>query len=158
MNEHCDDCHMIRMLNLELEGGVLMTKKNWEKAKEQLMRPWPYGHVHLEADGYDITLEMQPVNDMFHKGILVYINGQFKGRWLTQDCEERRRFMPQRERPCMSPKQIARYNKLPKHVQKELKELREQTYTEYSTHWRSWVPLVKHFEANNKEIRLKADV
>jgi len=95
------------------------------------------------------------VNDMFHKGILVYVNGHFKGSWLVQDCEERRRFMPQRQRPCMSPQQIARYNKLPKRMQKELKYLRDETYTEYSTHWMSWGSLVKHFEANNKDIRLK---
>lgn len=55
----------------------------------------------------------------------------------------------------MSPQQIARYNKLPKRMQKELKHLRDETYTEYSTHWTSWGPLVKHFEANNKDIRLK---
>ena len=132
-----------------------MTKKDWEKAKEQLERPWPYSRAHLEADGYDVMLEMQSVNDMFHKGILVYVNGHFKGSWLVQDCEERRRFMPQRQRPCMSPQQIARYNKLPKRMQKELKYLRDETYTEYSTHWMNWGPLVKHFEANNKDIRLK---
>ena len=40
-------------------------------------------------------------------------------------------------------------------MQKELKYLRDETYTEYSTHWMSWGPLVKHFEANNKDIRLK---
>ena len=91
-----------------------MTKKDWEKAKEQLERPWPYSRAHLEADGYDVMLEMQSVNDMFHKGILVYVNGHFKGSWLVQDCEERRRFMPQRQRPCMSPQQIACYNKLSK--------------------------------------------
>ena len=31
------------------------------------------------------------------------------------------------------------------------------TYTEYSTHWRSWSALVKHFEANNTDIRLKEE-
>ena len=55
----------------------------------------------------------------------------------------------------MSPQQIARYNKLPKRMQKELKHLRDETYTAYSTHWTSWGTLVKHFEANNKDIRLK---
>ena len=60
-----------------------MTKEDWKKAKEQLERPWPYGRVDLEADGYDVTLEMQSVNDMFHKGILVYVNGHFKGSWLV---------------------------------------------------------------------------
>ena len=57
----------------------------------------------------------------------------------------------------MSPSQIARYNKLPKRVQKELKDIRGKTYTEYSTHWRSWSALVKHFEANNTDIRLKEE-
>ena len=35
-----------------------MTKEDWKKAKEQLERPWPYGRAHLEADGYDVILEM----------------------------------------------------------------------------------------------------
>ena len=33
-----------------------MTKEDWKKAKEQLERPWPYGRVDLEADGYDVTV------------------------------------------------------------------------------------------------------
>ena len=55
----------------------------------------------------------------------------------------------------MSSKQIARYNMLPKRDQKVLKEYREATYIEYSTHWTSWSALVKHFEANNQEIQLE---
>ena len=39
-----------------------MTKKDWAKAKERLTRPWPYSRVDLEADGYDVPLEMQSVN------------------------------------------------------------------------------------------------
>lgn len=134
-----------------------MNKKDWDIAKERLQRIWPYNQVELLIDGYEVTLQLQPVNDMFHNAIVVYVNGRFEGRWLTQDCEERRRFMPQRQRPCMSPSQIARYNKLPKRVQKELKDIRGKTYTEYSTHWTSWSALVKHFEANNTDIRLKEE-
>lgn len=131
-----------------------MKKKEWEKVKELLARPWPYGTAELKIDGYQVTLVRQPVKDMFHSGILVYVNGRFEGKWLTQDCEERRRFMPQRVRSLMSSKQIAKYNRLPKRDRELLKEYREATYIEYSTHWTSWPALVKHFEANNRDIQL----
>ena len=36
----------------------------------------------------------------------------------------------------------------------ELKKFREKTFTAYQTHWTNWQALVKHFEANNADIRL----
>lgn len=134
-----------------------MQKTDWESAKQRLARPWPYGRVTLEIDGYEVTLVREAVNDIFHSAIRPYINGRFEGKWLVQDCEERRRFMPQKVRPVLNRAQIARYNKLPKPVQKELRALREQTYVEYATHWTSWRALVKHLEANNKNIELKEE-
>ena len=131
-----------------------MKKKEWEKIKAQLAHRWPFGGVSLKIDGYLVTLVVSSI-DLFHNGIKVYVDGRFEGKWLTQDCEERRRFMPQRVRSLMSSKQIARYNMLPKRDQKVLKEYREATYIEYSTHWTSWSALVKHFEANNQEIQLE---
>lgn len=35
-----------------------------------------------------------------------------------------------------------------------LKKFREETFTAYQTHWTNWQALVKHFEANNADIRL----
>lgn len=130
-----------------------MKKKDWEKAKEQLTHRWPFGGVSLRIDGYQVDLVVSPI-DLFHNGIKVYVDGRFEGKWLTQDCEERRRFMPQRVRALMSSKQIAGYNRLPKRDRELLKEYREATYIEYSTHWTSWSALVKHFEANNRDIQL----
>lgn len=132
-----------------------MKKSDWEKVKEQLARPWPYGRAELKIDGYKVTLFREPLKDFFRNGIRVFVNDNFESKWLIQDCEERRRFMPKRVRSLMSSKQIARYNRLPKREQKELKEYREATYIEYSTHWTSWSALVKHFEANNQEIQLE---
>lgn len=134
-----------------------MQKADWESAKQMLARPWPYGRATLEIDGYEVALVREAVKDMFHSAIRVYVNGRFEGKWLVQDCEERRRFMPQRVRPILSRAQITRYNKLPKRVQKELRDLREATCVEYATHWTSWRALVKHFEANNKSIELKEE-
>lgn len=54
----------------------------------------------------------------------------------------------------MTRKQIAAYNKMPKKDRGLLKKFREETFTVYQTHWTNWQALVKHFEANNADIRL----
>ena len=133
-----------------------MKKKDWEKVKEQLAHRWLVGGISLRIDGYLVTLVVNRI-DLFHNGIKVYVDGRFEGKWLAQDCEERRRFMPQRVRSLMSSKQIAGYNRLPKRDRELLKGYREATYIEYSTHWTSWSALVKHFEANNQEIQLQEE-
>lgn len=133
-----------------------MNKSEWDRAKDQLQQGWPCGLVTLVADGYEVTLRLQPV-DLMKNGILVFVNGQFKGKWLFEDCEERRRFLPQREKPVMSRKERARWNKLPKRRKAELASVvdPDRTYTVYDTHWTSWNALVKHFEAHNTDIRIK---
>ena len=133
-----------------------MDKSEWDRAKEQLQRGWPYGLVTLVADGYEVTLRLQPVN-MMQNGILVFVNGKFKGKWLFEDCEERRRFLPQREKPVMSQAARTKWNKLSKRRKAELAPLvdSDRIYTEYATHWTSWNALVKHFEAHNADIRIK---
>lgn len=114
-----------------------MDKKDWEKAKERLMLP--FGRVKLIADGYAVTLQKVPVKDMFHNAIAVFINGEFKGKWLLEDCEERRRFIAQKAVPVMS---------------RKLKDLRDAKTIEYCSHWTNWNALVKHFEAHNQDIQI----
>ena len=129
-----------------------MDKKDWEKAKERLSLP--LGSVKLIADGYTVTLQRVPVKDMFHNAIKVFVNGEFKGKWLLEDCEVRRRFISQKAVPLMSRKEIAAYNKAPKSLQRKFKEMRDARIIQYSSHWTSWNALVKHFEANNQSIQL----
>ena len=133
-----------------------MDRSEWDRAKEQLQQGWPCGLITLVADGYEVTLRLQPV-DMFKNGIVIFVNGQFKGRWLVEDCEERRRFLPQREKAVMDKKARAIWNRLPQREKERLVPLvnPERTYTEYATHWTSWGALVKHFEAHNTDIRIK---
>ena len=133
-----------------------MDKSEWDRAKEKLQQGWPCGLVTLVADGYEVTLRLQPV-DLMKNGILVFVDGQFKGKWLFEDCEERRRFLPQREKFVMSQAARARWNKLSKRRKAELAPLADpnRTYTVYDTHWTSWSALVKHFEAHNSDIRIK---
>lgn len=129
-----------------------MDRKDWEKAKERLSLP--LGSVKLIADGYTVTLQRVPVKDMFHNAIQVFVSGEFKGKWLLEDCEVRRRFISQKAVPLMSRKEIAAYNKAPQSVQRKFKEMREARIIQYSSHWTSWNALVKHFEANNQSIQL----
>lgn len=137
-----------------------MDKSEWDRAKEQLQKGWPYGLVTLEADGYEVTLRLQPV-ELMKNGIIVFVNGKFRGKWLVEDCEERRRFMPQKEKHVMSPKGRVQWNKLPKRTRERLMQDGVDpncTYTVYTTHWTSWSALVKHFEAHNTDIRIKEAV
>ena len=128
-----------------------MKKEDWEKAKSRLRAP--LGQVDLLCDGYSVTLVNECIS-MFRNGIAVYVNGEIRGSWFVQDCEERRRFIPQKETSLMTRKQIAAYNKMPKKDRGPLKKFREETFTAYQTHWTNWQALVKNFEANNADIRL----
>ena len=92
---------------------------------------------------------------MFRNGIAVYVNGEIRGSWFVQDCEERRRFISQKETSLMTRKQIAAYNKMPKKDRGLLKKVPRgnlhglsDTLDETGRH------LFKHFEANNADIRL----
>lgn len=88
------------------EGAFFVKKEDWEKAKSRLRAP--LGQVDLLCDGYSVTLVNECIS-MFRNGIAVYVNGEIRGSWFVQDCEERRRFIPQKETSLMSRKQIAAY-------------------------------------------------
>ena len=120
-----------------------MKKEDWEKAKSRLRAP--LGQVDLLCDGYSVTLVNECIS-MFRNGIAVYVNDEIRGSWFVQDCEERRRFIPQKETSLMTRKQIAAYNKMPKKDRGPLKKFREETFTAYQTHWTNWQALVKHLQ------------
>lgn len=67
-----------------------MTAEEWKKVDEALTSVWsPY--VHLKIDGYKVSLNLTQ-KSRFQNVIAVYINDEFRGKWLMEDCEERRRF------------------------------------------------------------------
>ena len=94
-----------------------MTKEEWKQAEEALthfFRP-----VELKVDGYDITLILERVG-VYQNKIMVYIGGEFRGQWMAEDCDERRRFLQERKHSILSGKQMAEFERLPKQRQKEL--------------------------------------
>ena len=100
-----------------------MTKEEWKQAEEALthfFRP-----VELKVDGYDITLILERVG-VYQNKIMVYIGGEFRGQWMAEDCDERRRFL--QEYPMQ--------------------------YSCFTPQWSSFRALKKHFCANNQSIEL----
>ncbi len=126
-----------------------MTKEDWAKAQEALNSM--YQIVRLNADGYEVALQLVRVS-AYRNAIAIYIGNVFKGEWIMGDCEERRRFVQKKERSLLSPKEKAKFKKLPKKIQKELDI--DRKYEFYQTHWSSFGALKKHLIANNKDIAL----
>lgn len=128
-----------------------MNKPDWDKVKEKLSTL--FGKAELECDGFKIALFKQQYNEN-RLCIAVYINGYMKGKWLAEDCEERRRFACCKKRLLRLPKGFDTKGL----TKKELKALDEQrTYYGYSFLWSNFDEMRRHFEKNNKEIKLVGD-
>lgn len=128
-----------------------MTKEEWKQAEEALTH---FFHpVELKVDGYDITLILERVS-VYQNKIMVYISGEFRVQWMTEDCEERRRFLQEQKRSLLSGKQKAEFRKLPRRMQKELCEEYPMQYSSFTPQWSSFRALKKHFCANNQNIEL----
>lgn len=107
-----------------------------------------YKPVKLNIDGYNVTACLMQ-EGIYKNVICLYINGVIDWKWLTEDCEERRRFMK------ISKKCLFRSNelkKLPKKIRDTYKE--DNTYESYDFRWNSFRALKKHLIDNNKDIEL----
>jgi hypothetical protein len=89
----------------------------------------------------------------FKNTIRVYIDGQIKGIWYTDDCEERRRFFRPVKRFLHPKKWRDEMKKEPKWLQKRFPDT-NKTYTSYTPEWISFGALKRHLIANNKNIEL----
>ena len=129
-----------------------MTKEEWEQAGKTLADF--YSIVYLKADGYEVALTLKRVST-YKNAIMIYVGGVFKGKWLTEDCEERRRFCRRSERSLLSAKEKANFKKLSKKMQKEqMERYHNFTYNVYSSGWTSFGALKRHLIANNESIDL----
>lgn len=126
-----------------------MTADQWKKVEEKLKHI--YGNVKLKCDGYEVSLALRQVSQ-FRNAIVVYINGEFRGKWLNEDCEERRRFFSCKKRCATNTNEL---KKLGVRSKKEIQKYKEMaTYNEYASGWTNFKAMKKHFETNNKSIEL----
>lgn len=130
-----------------------MSNDDWKKAEQSLSwsyLSWSYGKVEMKIDGYNVTIVVEPLKAL--KNVLVvYVNDKLKCTWLSEDCEERRRFFQKHTKNLLSRKEQKR-------LAREKKAVREAvgktTYEWYSPYWTSFRSLKSHLIKNNKSIEL----
>lgn len=134
---------------------MAITKEQWQKIEQELS--FAYGSAKLKCDGYDVGLYVTLI-DTLQYGILVYVNGQFQGKWLMEDCEERRRFLRPVERFLYNAKEREQFLKIwgGKRAPKSKVEQYNRKFTTYCNYWMSVKSLRRHIEKNNKEVELVA--
>lgn len=127
-----------------------MTAEQWKQINEQLQTVWS-PVVKLKIDGYEVSLALRQVSQ-FRNAIVVYVNGEFRGKWLTEDCEERRRFFPCKKRCLTNTNEL---KKMGIRSKKEIQKFKEMaTCNAYSSAWTNFKAMKKHFETNNKSIEI----
>jgi hypothetical protein len=83
------------------------------------------------------------------------VNGEVRGAWLFEDCEERRRFMRPVKRFLYSKEQRVSYKKVSKRLrQKYGLPDPDITYTSYDFYWTSFRALKRNLIKNNTTIEL----
>lgn len=123
-----------------------MTKADWDKVEASMSSA--YGLISLLCDGYRLTLQ----TGIYKRKLstVPYVNGELKGIWMSQDCEERRRFFRPVQTLVWKKKTTKGFSK------KTLKTLgidpaEKRTY--YSCEW-SFRSLKAHLIKNNTSIEL----
>lgn len=125
-----------------------MTKEQWETAERILQLP--YRSIKLQADGYTLTLQTEP--DKMQLYIVVYVDGEIRGKWITEDCEIRRKFFQKHKHSILTRKEQEK-------LKRERKAFREavlsnSVYYTYSPYWSSFRSLKRHLCQNCTDITL----
>lgn len=126
-----------------------VTAQDWKEIEQKLTGF--YTSVKLICDGYVLTLSLVRI-DAFKNAIRIYVNGVFEGRWIVEDCEERRRFLCPKTRDFYSKKEKASFGKVSKKLAKEFSL--DSKYTYYDYKWKSFRSLKSHLIKYNKLIEL----
>ena len=130
------------------------TKDQWKRIEEALSGA--YGSVDLDVDGYALRLEVRRTGTLRYE-ILPFVNGWNKGEWISNDCEERRRFLRPVTRRLYSPAKVAEMTRrLTKRAATEFIERfkLDASHTYYLLSWPSMRSLRRHLVKNNERIRL----
>lgn len=129
-----------------------MTKQDWKEVEESLKSF--YSIARLRCDGYEVAFVLKRISQM-KNGICVYVNSVLEGKWLLEDCEERRRFLCPMKKSVYSRKQKEGLKKFSKRLRTRL-DLPDpdKKYTYYLPYWTSFKSLKSHLIKNNSNIEL----
>lgn len=125
----------------------MMIKEEWDKVEKSMQSPW--GSISLLCDGYRLTLQTSIYKRKL--ATITYINGEWRGAWLLNDCEERRRFFRPVKLLAWRPKMLKGISKRTlKSINIDPKEIR----ISYDSQWGSFRSLKAHLLKNNTSIEL----
>ena len=128
-----------------------MNKDDWKRVENELSHL--YGRISLQCDQYRVTLVNAPTGP-FSSAISVYVNGWFKGEYLLNDCEERRRFYRCSSKFVFPASMRKKIKKLPKRARERMGWDPDKKYTSYSGIWKSLNSMIRHLKANNQSIEI----
>jgi hypothetical protein len=132
---------------------MAITKEQWQQVEKYLTGP--YGRVVLQCDEYLLTLTVALVAPL-RSGIAFYVDGNFKGKWIIEDCEERRRFCRPITRHLWDANFRSEMTKVygGKRAPKKDVERINQKLTTFSSYWTNFTALRRHLQKGNVNIEL----
>lgn len=130
-----------------------MQQEDWDALKAQMGSP--YGYMELQCDQYKVTLAQTVSSKNKSWSTVVYVEGVFKGLWLSMENgepkhDEGRRFMRKVTRSMHSRKTIEEVRKAL--GKREADKWEAQKYVHLDPCWSSFSSLKKHLLANNTSI------
>ncbi|PVX80032.1 hypothetical protein [Paraburkholderia unamae] len=129
-----------------------LSKDDIERIEKELS--YPYGAVALKCDGYDVTIYVQQVKARKFD-LMVYVNGWFRGEWLRDDTQERRRFYRPTRASLYKPSQRAEILKdFGKRRAARLFPDLDKTFTYYMPTWSATSSMLRHFHRENTSVSL----
>ncbi|BDV42415.1 hypothetical protein GURASL_13380 [Geotalea uraniireducens] len=127
-----------------------MTNADWDHVEQCLQSQ--FQPVGLVCDGYHLCLCLQRMG--MKLVITFFVNGDLKGRWLGEDCEERRRFFRPVKKSAWTAKSRLAIQKTSKRMLKRLGIDPTETITVYYPWWNSFKALKSHLRKHNECIEL----
>ena len=130
-----------------------MTDADWKIVETCLTSE--FNPVGLICDGYHACLRVKRIR--MRLVIVFLINGEFKGVWMSDDCEERRRFHRPVKRTVWDPKVLAMIKRMSAAEQRRRKVDPKETSILYYPWWTDFKALKRHLIKNNTSIELAPD-
>lgn len=132
-----------------------MEQADWDALKAQMDRPW--GEMLLQCDQYVVSLQQQTSSKSKSWMTAVYVDGYFKGAWISADengqpkHEEARRFMRKVSKSLHTRKDIELARKAL--GKREAEKWAAKKYIHFEPFWKSFNALKKYLLANNTSIK-----
>jgi len=128
------------------------TKEEWaafEKSLEGL-----FGRAEIIADGFNVSYSKVHYKNRLY--IMTYINGFFKGEWLSDDCIQRQKFCRVISKALFSEKEKRQLRKAFRYQEPFTKAKLEKRLVFYSPDWNSARAIRLHLLRTCIEIKIKA--